>query len=300
MIIKIGTRKSQLALIQTDLVLQQIKSYYPQVKCEIVPIITTGDTIINQALYAIGGKALFLKEIEAALLDYKIDLAVHSLKDIPGHLPSGLMIGAVLTRESANDVLVSFKAASIQELPLRSIVGTSSVRRKIFLQNVRPDLRIVNFRGNVESRLSKLKGAEVDATILALAGLKRLNILDHNYCNVIPIDQILPAVGQGVIAVEIRENDIQMQEICAKLHDHSTWELVQLERAFMKHMNATCKTPIAAYAEAIDQDQLEARFMIASACGNKVLFHRETGKIANAEAIGISVAQQLTKSLLLI
>ncbi|WPY01178.1 Hydroxymethylbilane synthase [Candidatus Trichorickettsia mobilis] len=297
MIIRIGTRKSRLALIQTDLVVQQIKSHYPEVKCEIVAITTTGDMILDRPLYEIGGKALFLKEIETALLNNKIDIAVHSLKDVPGQLPSGLVLGAVLAREEANDVLISLKASSIKELPKHAIVGTSSVRRKIFLQNLRPDLNIVNFRGNVESRLNKLMQGEVDATILALAGLKRLDIFNDNYCHIIPIEQMLPAVGQGVVAVEVREDDGLMQEVCDKIQHHATWQLTQLERAFMRYLDASCKTPLAAHAVAIGQDQMHAYFMLADIQGDNVLFHQQQGKISEAFDIGIANAKQLSEYL---
>ncbi|MFP3035387.1 MAG: hydroxymethylbilane synthase, partial [Candidatus Tisiphia sp.] len=209
-VIKIGTRRSPLALIQTNLVVDQIKIHYPNINCEIVPIITSGDLIKDKNLYDIGGKALFLKEIENALINSEIDLAVHSLKDVPCKLPSELMICAVLEREDARDVFVCLDYKSIEELPFASKVGTSSVRRKVLIQRKRPDLKIVTFRGNVDSRIKKLMQGDVDATILAYSGLKRLGLFDTQYCHLIEAKEMLPSVGQGVIAIEIRKNDNKM------------------------------------------------------------------------------------------
>ncbi|MDR0774937.1 MAG: hydroxymethylbilane synthase [Rickettsia sp.] len=291
-VIKIGTRRSPLALVQTNLVVDQIKIHYPNINCEIVPIITSGDLIKDKNLYDIGGKALFLKEIENALINSEIDLAVHSLKDVPCKLPSELMISAVLEREDARDVFVCLDYKSIEELPFASKVGTSSVRRKVLIQRKRPDLKIVTFRGNVDSRIKKLMQGDVDATILAYSGLKRLGLFDTQYCHLIEAKEMLPSVGQGVIAIEIRENDNKMQEICNKINHFETWELMQAGRAFLEYLDADCKTPIAAYSTYIGNDIL-TEFMLSDFDGSKIVFHSDISNPKNCKNSGIQAAKTL-------
>ncbi|WP_375359059.1 hydroxymethylbilane synthase [Candidatus Tisiphia endosymbiont of Neophilaenus lineatus] len=291
-VIKIGTRRSPLALIQTNLVVDQIKIHYPNIIYEIVPIITSGDLIKDKNLYDIGGKALFLKEIENALINGEIDLAVHSLKDIPCKLPSELMICAVLEREDARDVFVCLDYKSIEELPFASKVGTSSVRRKILIQRKRLDLKIVTFRGNVDSRIKKLMQGDVDATILAYSGLKRLGLFNTQYCHLIETKEMLPSVGQGVIAVEIRKNDNKMQEICNKINHLETWELMQAGRAFVEYLDANCKTPIAAYSTYIGND-IHTEFMLSDFDGSKIVFHSDISKPKDCKNSGIQAAKTL-------
>lgn len=291
-VIKIGTRRSPLALIQTNLVVDQIKIHYPNIMYEIVPIITSGDLIKDKNLYDIGGKALFLKEIENALINGEIDLAVHSLKDIPCKLPSELIICAVLEREDARDVFVCLDYKSIEELPFASKVGTSSVRRKILIQRKRPDLKIVTFRGNVDSRIKKLMQGDVDATILAYSGLKRLELFNTQYCHLIETKEMLPSVGQGVIAVEIRKNDNKMQEICNKINHLETWELMQAGRAFLEYLDANCKTPIAAYSTYIGND-IHTEFMLSDFDGSKIVFHSDISKPKDCKNSGIQAAKTL-------
>ncbi|WP_375331390.1 hydroxymethylbilane synthase [Candidatus Tisiphia endosymbiont of Oplodontha viridula] len=291
-VIKIGTRRSPLALVQTNLVVDQIKIHYPNINCEIVPIITSGDLIKDKNLYDIGGKALFLKEIENALINGKIDLAVHSLKDVPCKLPSELMICAVLESEDARDVFVCLDYKSIEELPFASKVGTSSVRRKVLIQRKRPDLKIVTFRGNVDSRIKKLMQGDVDATILAYSGLKRLGLFDTQYCHLIETKEMLPSVGQGVIAIEIRKNDNKMQEICNKINHFETWELMQAGRAFLEYLDADCKTPIAAYSTYIGNDIL-TEFMLSDFDGSKIVFHSDISNPKDCKNSGIQAAKTL-------
>ncbi|WP_375332472.1 MULTISPECIES: hydroxymethylbilane synthase [unclassified Candidatus Tisiphia] len=291
-VIKIGTRRSPLALVQTNLVVDQIKIHYPNINCEIVPIITSGDLIKDKNLYDIGGKALFLKEIENALINDEIDLAVHSLKDVPCKLPSELMISAVLEREDARDVFVCLDYKSIEELPFASKVGTSSMRRKILIQRKRPDLKIVTFRGNVDSRIKKLMQGDVDATILAYSGLKRLGLFDTQYCHLIETKEMLPPVGQGVIAIEIRKNDNKMQEICNKINHFETWELMQAGRAFLEYLDANCKTPIAAYSTYIGNDIL-TEFMLSDFDGSKIVFHSDISNPKDCKNSGIQAAKTL-------
>lgn len=292
MLIKVGTRKSKLALIQANLVIQEINKYFPHILCEIVPIITTGDLITNKPLYDIGGKALFLKEIEHQLLLKTIDIAVHSLKDMPGSLTPGLKIAAVLEREDARDVFISEEFKSVTELPPKAIIGSSSPRRKIFLHQQRPDLQVIPFRGNVDSRLAKLKEKKVNALILAASGLKRLDLIDNEYCHIIDIKEMIPAVGQGVIAVEILESNIKMQGICQKINHLPTWLLIEAERAFLEYLNADCRTPLAAHATLLN-DILKIDCMLADFEENYVFFHTELGEIQDASIIGLMAAKKL-------
>jgi hydroxymethylbilane synthase len=290
MIIKIGTRKSKLALIQTDLVIREIATHFPHINCEIIPITTTGDVITDRALYDIGGKALFLKEIEQQLIEQKIDIAVHSLKDVPGEMPEGLVIAAVLEREDARDVFVSFKHKSILELPKNAIVGSTSVRRKLYLQKIRPDLQVVVFRGNIDTRLKKLAAGAVDASILAAAGLNRIKAFNSEYCHLIEPELMLPAVGQGVIGIEIRKGDAPMQNICDAINHKPTWQLIQIEREFLKYLEADCKTPVAAYAY-LQGDDIKTDFMLADNEGLNMDFHSELCSVDDAAKRGRKVAE---------
>ena len=264
--IKIGTRKSKLALIQTNMVIEAIRNHFPDIECVVVPIVTTGDKITDKNLYDIGGKALFLKELEEQLLDHQIDLAVHSLKDVPGVLPDGLIIAAVLERHDPRDCFVSMRYRSIDEIPIGGIIGSSSVRRKVILQQNRPDLKIVQFRGNIDTRLEKLQRQEVDAAILACAGLKRAGLFDNEYCYPIETDQMLPAAGQGIIGIEIRSNDQNMLDICNKINHQSTWYLALAERSFLTYLDASCRTPLAAYA-VFQGEAIKAKYMLSDIDG---------------------------------
>ncbi len=288
--IRIGTRKSKLALIQANIVVDQIKNQIPNIECKLVPIITSGDKITNKNLYDIGGKALFLKEIEEQLLDNQIDLAVHSLKDVPGILPQGLSISATIEREDPRDCFVSYKHKSIKELPIGAIVGNSSVRRKILLQKFRPDLKIVQFRGNINTRLEKLENGEVDATILACAGLMRANLFNPEFCYPLEFNQMLPAAGQGTIAVEICEDNHTMQDICNKINHLDTWYLSLAERSFLTYLNASCRTPLSAYAVFKD-GQIEATYMMSDIEGNNIRYHKEIGDTKSAADMGIRAAK---------
>jgi hydroxymethylbilane synthase len=295
--IRIGTRKSKLALIQTNLVIQKIKEALPDLECEIVPIVTSGDLITNQNLYDIGGKALFLKEIELALLDSAVDIAVHSLKDVPGRLPEGLEIKAVLEREDPRDVLISTKASSIIDLPKGCKLGSSSVRRKIFVNKIRPDIEVVMFRGNVDSRLKKLLDGEVDATILAAAGLNRMEAFNADYCHMISLDEMLPAVGQGVVAVEIKTGNKLAEEVCLAINHQETFELIRPERAYIEYIDATCKTPLAAYTELLDQNSIRTRFLMSNFTGDYIFTHEETGLVTDGIELGIRAAKHMINKL---
>ena len=287
--IRIGTRKSALAIAQA----QEFADFLKLMDCsyEIITITTTGDKITDKNLYEIGGKALFLKEIEEALLRNEIDIAVHSFKDVPDKIPSKLQIAAVLERKIANDVLLSFNASSIQDLAPNAKVGTSSVRRKAILLHHRPDLQILSCRGNVTVRVEKFIQHQYDAIILAASGLQRLKMLDKHYCHVIEQNHMLSAVAQGIIALEIRKDDTQMLELCNMINHQETWDLVQAERGFLENMNANCSTPLAAFAQRINDTQVEANFLLASTDGLKIYRHHEIFNTSNGYEVGAKAAK---------
>lgn len=293
--LKIGTRKSKLALIQTNLVIDKISQLFPEIDCEIVPIVTSGDKITDKNLYDIGGKALFLKEIEQALLDKKIDLAVHSLKDVPGRLPEELEISAVLEREDPRDVFISTKYNAIQDLPLGSVVGSSSVRRRVYINRLRPDIEVVMFRGNVDTRLARLMEGQVEATVLAAAGLTRMGVLNSEYCFPINPDEILPAVGQGVIAIETVQGDSFAREVCVAINHVPTWEQIQPERAFIEHLDASCRTPLAAYTTKLEGSRLHTKFMLSNFTGDYILTYEEIDSIDQGKAMGYRAAEILLR-----
>lgn len=261
--IRIGTRGSKLAITQTEIFLEKAREI-ADFTYDIIIITTTGDKITDRPLYDIGGKALFLKEIEEAMLDGKIDCAIHSMKDVPSRLPEGLIIAAMLAREDPRDVLLSSVATSIMELPRNAKIATSSARRAAQIKLIRPDIEISSLRGNVPTRIEKWKNSDMDAIILAAAGLKRLGLYDTSFCHSISVNEMIPSVCQGVIAIEIKSEDLHMKEICDKINHIATSQAVSAERGFLEYLDADCRTPLAAYAHFISEDQIEARFMLAS------------------------------------
>lgn len=292
--IRIGTRKSKLALIQANMVVNEIKQHFPEIECKLVPVITTGDQITNKNLYDIGGKALFLKELEEKLIQNEIDIAVHSLKDAPGVLPEGLSIAAVLKREDPRDCFVSLKYKSIEEIPYGGVVGSSSVRRKVLIQQKRPDLKIVQFRGNINTRLKKLKNNEVDATILACAGLVRAGLFDSSYCYPVSINEMLPAAGQGIIGIEIRSDNQEMQNLCKKINHQETWYLAQAERSFLSYLDASCRTPLSAHA-ILNGNKIGAKYMLSDEDGISIRFKNKTCSTSQCNNIGRKAAKELLK-----
>src|SRR5215468_8925660 len=244
--LRIGTRGSPLALVQARAVRARLAAAMgvEEDGIELVVIRTTGDIIQDRPLAEAGGKGLFTKEIEEALLDSRIELAVHSAKDMPTVLPAGLAIAAVLPREDARDVFISRKAASLRELARGATVGTASLRRQALVKRLRPDLAVAPMRGNVETRLRKLDAGEVDATLLALAGLKRLGLADQA-TSIIGVDEFLPAVGQGAVGIETRDDDKRVRDILARVDHADTSTAVACERSFLEALDGSCKTPIA-------------------------------------------------------
>lgn len=267
--IRIGTRGSPLALRQADEVRLRLRAAHglDDEVFETVVIKTTGDMVLDRPLAEIGGKELFTKEIEQALLDGRIDIAVHSTKDMPTLLPEGLAIACFLPREDVRDALISLRARRLADLPDGAVVGTSSLRRAAQLRRLRPDLAIVDFRGNVQTRLGKLAAGEAAATLLACAGLRRLG-LDEWLAAAIPVDDILPAVGQGAICVETRTDHDAANILLAALHHADTADCVTAERAFLAALDGSCRTPIAALAE-IDGDGLRLRGQVFSPDGRR-------------------------------
>jgi hydroxymethylbilane synthase len=293
--LRIGTRGSNLALAQANQVKEALINVHSNLlsenDIEIVPIITTGDKITDRSLADIGGKGLFTKEIEEALLNGSIDLAVHSMKDMPAQLPEGLCFAALLPREDPRDAFLSYNYTSIDNLPKNAIVGTSSTRRKAQLLSIRPDLKVVSFRGNVGTRLDKLKNNLVDATILAVAGLKRLNISEPAYSR-IDTQDMLPAVAQGAIVIECKRNNDSVIKLLQAINHEETSICIEAERAFLTKLDGSCKTPIAALAK-IKEDIITLDAMIASTNGQTIFRTSRVGKINQAWSLGEEAAEEL-------
>jgi len=288
--IRIGTRGSALALWQAEWVKAELKRYWPSLAVELVIIKTSGDKIQDVSLSTIGGKGLFVKEIEEALLAGSIDLAVHSMKDVPAELPEGLAISAVPEREDYHDVLITQHGETLAELPAGTLVGTSSLRRQALLLALNPGLRVEMLRGNVETRLRKQREGVVDVTVLAAAGLKRLGITPaHSY--VLDEREFLPAIGQGALGIETRE-DMTVVNLVRPLHHHETAVAVTAERAFLRRMGGSCRTPLAAKGT-VQNDHLYLHALIASPDGKRVIRGEQSGAIRNAEPIGVELAKQL-------
>jgi len=292
-LLRLGSRGSPLALAQAAEVRDRLAAALgvaPE-RIDIQAIRTTGDRIQDRPLAEAGGKALFTKEIEEALLAGSIDLAVHSAKDLPTILPSGLTLAAFLPREDARDVLITRKATSLRALPQGAVMGTASVRRQAMVKRMRPDLKVVTFRGNVETRLRKLEAGEADATLLALAGLKRLG-LAAKATVVMTIDEFLPAVGQGAIAIETRADDTATREMLARINDADTATALATERAFLAVLDGSCRTPIAGHAT-VSGDQVRFRGLIVKPDGSEAFETTRTGARGEAEKLGADAGREL-------
>jgi hydroxymethylbilane synthase len=290
--IRIGTRGSPLALAQAHTVRTALAAQCAS-GIEIVTIRTSGDRIQDRPLSEAGGKGLFTKEIEEALLAGSIDLAVHSAKDMPTLLPDGLVLAACLPREDARDAFISRKAASLSDLPQGAVVGTASLRRQAMVKRLRPDVSVVPLRGNVETRLRKLEAGEVDATLLALAGLKRLGLADKATA-LLDAHEFLPAVGQGAITIEARADDASTRALLAKIDHADTSGALACERAFLAVLDGSCRTPIAGYAM-IDGDALSFRGMILRPDGSEAYETSREGHRRDAVALGIDAGAELKR-----
>ncbi len=291
--LRIGTRGSPLALVQARMVRARLAAAMGMNEdgIELVVIRTTGDLIQDRSLAEEGGKGLFTKEIEEALLDRRIDLAVHSAKDMPTILPKGLVLAACLEREDPRDVFISRKARSLGELPRGASLGTASLRRQAIAKRARPDLRVMPLRGNVETRLRKLEAGEVDATLLALAGLKRLGLVEHA-TDIMSADEFLPAVGQGAIGIETRENDAHMSDIVVRIDHSNTSTAIACERAFLAALDGSCKTPIAGHAS-VAGDAVQFRGLIARPDGTAAHDITGAGSRKDAAMIGTEAGREL-------
>ncbi len=289
----IGSRGSVLALWQANLIAKLLKEIFPSLTVNIKKIKTTGDKILDSPLARIGGKGLFVKEIEVALEKREIDLAVHSMKDVPTEIPKGLTIASVIKREDARDVVISANSVHLKDLPQGAVIGTSSLRRKAQLLNFRPDFKIVDVRGNLDTRLKKMAEGQFEAMVLAAAGLKRMGWLDRA-TEILPLEIMLPAVGQGTIAVETRDDDKEILELVSQIDDKETRLAVFAERSLMKRLEGGCQVPIGALGQVSD-NSLILRAMVASLNGEKLIRGEIRGESEKAEELGISLAEDLLK-----
>ena len=295
-IIKIGTRGSPLALVQANQVrvlLLAAHSDLDEGRVELEVMSTRGDRVLDRPLSELGGKGLFTEEIEAALADGRIDLAVHSMKDMPTELPPGLEIRCVLEREDPRDGFVSEKASHYRDLPSGAVVGTASLRRQAQLLNARPDLQVVSFRGNVQTRLNKLAEGQVDATFLALAGMRRLGLEDQ-LTSVIDTTDMLPAVAQGVIGIESRTDDTRVRDLLRPLNHGATEMVLSMERAFLGALDGSCRTPIAGLA-ILDGDRVRFRGQVLSPDGRQSFETTREGIVTEAVALGQDAGEELKR-----
>ena len=289
--IKIGTRASKLALWQANWVQSALNEKFPDQTVELVTIKTKGDKILDVPLAKVGGKGLFVKEIEQALLVGRIDLAVHSMKDMPAEIPAGLCIGAIPQREDPADVLVAREDFDFSNLKRGAVIGTSSLRRAAQLRHARPDISISPLRGNLDTRLKKLQTENLDAIVLAAAGIKRLN-LAHRITEYLGADIMLPAVGQGALCIEMRQEDPVIGPMLAALDHANSRTVVRGERAFLNRLGGSCQVPIAGHGEILT-DTFSLTGLVADTDGRRIIKANLSGPVDSAEAIGVKLAEQL-------
>jgi hydroxymethylbilane synthase len=289
--LRIATRESQLALKQTDIVKNAILKHFPDCEITLVPLTTTGDQLLDRSLATVGGKGLFIKELEKALLDNRADIAVHSTKDIPAEIDSAFCLPAFLEREDPRDAFVSVKYNSLAELPKGSIVGTASPRRGSMLKRHRPDIEIKLLRGNMITRLKKLEDGEYHAIILAAAGLKRLD-LESRIKHYFSLEESLPAVGQGIIAIECRQNDSATQQLLSALDNRDSRACVTAERELNKQLGGSCHAAIGSYAH-VENNQLQLKACVSSLDGKTYITAHATDHLSHSIKLGQTVAENL-------
>ncbi len=289
--LKIISRNSALAMWQANHVKELLMANYPQLEVEIIGITTAGDRILDKSLDKIGGKGLFIKELEQQLLDGRADIAVHSLKDLPANLPAGFTLAAVLARENPYDALVSNNYSSLAELPAGAVIGTSSARRMAILRRDYPQLTIKMLRGNLQTRIAKLDGGEYDAIILAVAGLKRLG-LQERIRQVLPAEQFIPAIGQGVLGIEISSQRHELLELLQPLHDGNSAAMIGAEREMGRYLNASCNIPLAGFAW-ISAGELTLTALLADSQRDVYLNATATGAAGDYLQIGQDCARVL-------
>ena len=291
----IATRESALALWQANFVKQQLELHHPQLEVELLPLTSRGDQLLDIPLNKVGGKGLFVKELEKAMLEGRADIAVHSMKDVPMEFPEGLHLPVICEREDPRDAFVSNHFATIAELPQGAVVGTSSLRRQCQILALRPDLQVKFLRGNVNTRLAKLDAGEYDAIILAAAGLLRLEMRERIAAFIEP-EVLLPAGGQGAVGIECRR-DPALEALLAPLHHIPTAQRLQAERALVRRLNGGCQVPIGGYATLDERgEQIHLRGLVGSPCGETMLHNEVHGSVADAEQLGIRLAEQLLQA----
>lgn len=289
--IRIATRKSALALWQAEFVKAELLKHHPELTVELVPMSTQGDKILDTPLAKIGGKGLFVKELETAMLEDRADIAVHSMKDVPVEFPDGLMLSTICEREDPRDAFVSNQFRAIAELPPGAVVGTSSLRRQCQLKAQRPDLQVRDLRGNVNTRLAKLDNGEFAAIILAAAGLLRLGFAER-IAGYLPVEQSLPANGQGAVGIECRTSDQRVQALLAPLEHGITRNCVLAERAMNRRLQGGCQVPIGAFATQ-HGEQITLRGLVGSLDGSEIIRDQVQGPASSAEALGQQLAERL-------
>lgn len=289
--IVVGSRRSKLALTQTNWVINQLKALGAPFEFRVEEIVTKGDKILDVTLSKVGGKGLFVKEIEQAMFDKRIDMAVHSMKDMPAVLPEGLVIGSIPEREDPRDVLISNGDVLLNDLPSGAVIGTSSLRRSAQILARRPDLEIKWIRGNIDTRMAKLESGEYDGIILAASGLKRMGWAEDTVTEFIDQDICVPAVGQGALSIECREDDKELLEWLGKFTDMKTADTVIAERAFLAKMEGGCQVPIAGYADLNDKNEIVLTALVGSPDGKVIYKEIVTG--TNPVEVGNRAADQL-------
>ena len=290
-ILRIATRKSPLALWQAHYVSNMLQHHHPELKIELVTMTTQGDKILDTPLAKVGGKGLFVKELETGMLEGRADIAVHSMKDVPVDFPTGLHLAVICEREDPRDAFVSNTYSSLDDLPEGARLGTSSLRRQSQIAAIRPDLKISDLRGNVNTRLKKLDDGEYDAIILAAAGLKRLEF-EERITQFIDTDVCLPAIGQGAVGIECRTDDARVHSLIAPLNDNKTQIRVLAERAMNQRLQGGCQVPIAGYAE-FEHGLIMLRGLVGQVDGQKIIRGDIAGPPENAEELGVVLAEDL-------
>ncbi|UTW45025.1 hydroxymethylbilane synthase [bacterium SCSIO 12696] len=293
--LRIATRKSPLALWQAEYVKAELQKHHPDLAVELVGFTTKGDKILDTPLAKVGGKGLFVKELEVAMLEGHADIAVHSMKDVPMEFPEGLGLTTICPREDPTDAFVSNHYDDLSQLPAGSRVGTSSLRRQCQLREARPDLQILDLRGNVNTRLAKLDSGDYDAIILATAGLVRLQMAQRIRSRITP-ESSLPAGGQGAVGIECRNHDQRTVDLLAPLHHHNTAVCVSAERAMNRRLQGGCQVPIACYAVLESDNQLWLRGLVGAVDGSRILRDDIRGPASDAEQLGIVLADRLLAS----
>jgi hydroxymethylbilane synthase len=289
--IKVGTRGSKLALTQTNAVIESLKKAAPDVQVEICVIKTSGDIMQDVSLLQIGGQGVFVKEIEEALLSGSIDLAVHSVKDVPGDIPEGLTFAAILPREDVRDVLVSRGKIKFEFLPKGAKIGTGSLRRGAQIKSILPDVNIVPLRGNIDTRLKKIETENLTGVILAAAGMKRLGYVE-TISQFLPIELMLPAVGQGALGLQVRKKDTMLAAYCARLNHVTTAAEVTAERSYLRALGGGCRLPIAAYG-LLEGKRLTLEGLVAAPDGTSVIRDKVWGELDEAEDMGRRLADMI-------